>query len=236
MGFTGRGQFRLVDAIVCGAVLVGLLLLIPPALAWMRERARCGQCQENLRRIGMGLEAHHLAYGQYPAAAIQPNNAAAWVLKKTGESMVASHANWAILLLPYMDEEQLATDFHRQKPISDSSNAKVRTAELPWMTCSADAYHRPDNPYRCVLNTDEEILYARGNYGINAGCGFVYMPEPGGPNKPVVDGLQSLAEGSRTIQWGNGIAGINKSFSKKDMVNGLATTVAIDELPRDSLQ
>ena len=98
------------------------------------------------------------------------------------------------------------------------------------MMCSADAYHRPDNPYRCVLNTDEEILFARGNYGINAGCGFVYMPEPGGPNKPVVDGLQSLAEGSRTIQWGNGIAGINKSFSKKDIVNGLATTVAVDEL------
>ena len=42
--------------------------------------------------------------------------------------------------------------------------------------------------------------------------------------------MSSLSEGSRTIQWGNGIAGINKSFSKKDMVNGLATTVAVDEL------
>ena len=138
MGSACRGQFRLIDALVCGAVLVGLLILIPPALAWMRERARCQQCQENLRRIGTGLEAHHLAYGQYPPAAIQPNNGTAWVLKKTNESMVVTHANWAILLLPYMDEEQLSVAFHRQKPISDATNTTVRTAELPWMTCASD--------------------------------------------------------------------------------------------------
>ena len=51
--------------------------------------------------------------------------------------------------------------------------------------------------------------------------------EPGDANKPVLDGVTYRSDGPRQIWWGNGIAGINKSFSKKDMVNGLATTVAI---------
>ncbi len=144
--------------------------------------------------------------------------------------MVVSHTNWAISILPFMGEEELANVFDPQRPISDPANATVRMAELPWMTCSSDTYHRADNPYRCVLSSEEEITYARGNYGINAGSNFVYRPEPGTPDRPVVDALHSVTEGARTIKWGNGIAGINKSFSKKDIVNGLATTVAIDEL------
>ena len=36
--------------------------------------------------------------------------------------------------------------------------------------------------------------------------------------------------GREYIWWGNGIAGINKAFSKKDIVNSLSTTVAIDEI------
>ena len=202
----------------------------PPALMLMRERARHDQCQDNLRRIGKALEAFHQSHGQYPPAAIQPDARAMWVLKNGQDKMVVTHANWAIELLPYMGEGRLAATFDPQKPISDSVNAKVRTAELPWMTCPEDTYHHPDNPYRCILNSGQEICYARGNYGINLGTNSMGA-EPGDANKPVLDGVTYRSDGPKQIWWGNGIAGINKSFSKKDMVNGLATAVAIDELP-----
>lgn len=224
-----RGQFALFDLVVLGGIVATIAMLVPSALLSRREEVRRDQCQDNLRRIGRALEQHHQAQGQYPPAAIQPDSGVVWVLKNEQEQMVVTHANWAILLLPYIGEEQLAASFRRQRPISDPTNAKVRTAELPWMKCAADPYHRPDNPYRCILNSGQEIVYARGNYAINAGTNSM-TPEPGDINRPVMDGASSLSEGTRQIWWGNGVAGINKSFSKKDMINGLSTMVAVDEV------
>ena len=150
MGLSRSGQITISDVLVLVAIFAALLMLAPPALVVMREQARHDQCQDNLRRIGTGLEAHHQSQGQYPPAAIQPDARAMWVLKNGQDKMVVAHANWAIELLPYMGEERLAGMFYPQKPISDSANAKVRMAELPWMTCPEDTYHRPDNPYRCI--------------------------------------------------------------------------------------
>ena len=229
MGVSRRGHFTLLDVLMLIVVVGGMLMLIPTALVAKREEARRNICHENLKRISTALEQHHHVQGAYPPAAIQPNSRATWMLKNEQEQMVISHANWAISLLPYLGEEQLATTFHRQKPISDPSNAKVRIAELPWMKCPDDKCHRPDNPFRCVLNSGKELIFARGNYAINAGSSSA-AAEPGDPNKPVLDGVSLLSEGERQVWWGNGIAGINKSFSKKDMVNGLATTVAVDEI------
>ena len=191
-----RGQVSAVDLLLAIAVIAIPLMLLPAALLARREDARLRQCQDNLRRIGMALERHHEAKGNYPPAAIQPDAGAGWRLKDENEWMVASHANWAILLLPYIDEARLAAEFHAQKPISDPSNLKLRTTELPWMTCSEDNFHRPDNPYRCMFNDGKEILYARGNYAINLGSSSV-IAEPGDPKRPVPDGVNSSRDGSR---------------------------------------
>ncbi len=229
MGSSGRGQFSAIDFVVLGAILAGLFAVLPSVLVSQRSQARYNRCQDNLRRIGNALGVYHETHAQYPPATVQPDAQSLWTLKNGKDRMVVTHANWAVLLLPFMGEERLAVVFDPEKPISDSANREVRTAELPWMTCPEDTYHRRDNPYRCILDSGEEIHFARGNYGINGGTNSI-ASEPGTPNKPVLDGVTHRSEGRKKISWGNGIAGFNKSFSRKDMVNGLATTVAVDEL------
>ena len=92
-----------------------------------------------------------------------------------------------------------------------------------------DTYNNEDNPFRFVLPDDRKMPFARGNYGIDMGSSY-FGGEPGSPGKPVFEGMTWRQDGPKGEWWGNGIAGFNKSFSQKDIVNGLSTTVAVDEL------
>lgn len=222
-------QFRLIELVMVSVIFASAFALAAPALVASRETARLQQCQENLRQIGAALEKFHQARGAYPPAAIQPDVNAQWVLKGGREKMVVTHANWAILLLPYLGENELAKTFNLRKPISDPDNASARTAELVVMKCPADTYNRPDNAYRCMLNGGTEVVFARGNYAINMGSG-ANTPEPGSLGSPVFEGMIVRQDGQKRTWWGNGIAGVNQSFSKKDIVNGAAATVALDEV------
>ncbi len=225
--------------VITVVVVIGVLaMMVVVGLSAGREKMRRSSCQNNLRRMGIALQAYHQAHGLLPPAAIRADAQTAIVLKNrtsSGENyqLRKTYANWIILLLPHLDENQLAASFDWSVRVTDPTNAAGREALLPWMKCPADRYNGEENPYRAVPTEGPESSFSRGNYGINGGVSDL-VPAPGTPWRPAPNGMvqkyTGTAENLVERIWGNGVAGFNKSFSVQEFSNGLSNLVGIDEL------
>ncbi|MGO8746695.1 MAG: SUMF1/EgtB/PvdO family nonheme iron enzyme [Thermoguttaceae bacterium] len=233
-----RNGWTFVELLVVTAVTAAAMMVLAMGLLDARESARRRQCAGNLRQLGIALQTYHQANGMLPPAAIR-GPAKTAVELKTRTSTAASYfiqnstANWAVLLLPHLGQEQLAAAFNVTEPVTSEVNAPARTTELPFMTCPSDTFHRPDNLYRALPLEGPECSFARGNYAINGGVSDV-RPYPGFPWEPLPNGfLRSFSgSGQRMIErvWGSGVAGFNKCFSVGEFQNGLSNLAAIDEV------
>src|SRR5215212_10372863 len=86
-----RPAFTLVELLVVIAIIGVLVALLLPAVQAAREAARRMQCQSNLKQIGVGLHTYSDIYKSLP----------------TGQQAPVSHANWRVLLFPYLERESL---------------------------------------------------------------------------------------------------------------------------------
>jgi formylglycine-generating enzyme required for sulfatase activity len=223
-----------VDVLVGCSVVSMFIFIVACSLPTVREMARRNNCANNLRRLSMAMNSYIDANGILPPGAV-------WAFDKTALSTLFSHErptpveltreNWVQLLLPHLGEMELARRFEPASSIVDDANATARSAELAIMKCPSDPYNRSDNPYRIYRPGREAMEFSRGNYAINGGsehipASFGTLANPGPTLTRTV-----YSENRREFQWwGNGIVGINKCFRLKDIRNGAATTVGIEEI------
>lgn len=215
-----------VTALAC-AILV-------PWILHARAAARVTSCRDHLRTLALALRGYHDAQGQLPPAAVWNTKATtSLALHRARRIDLVTHENWCQLLLAYANEEALARKFELAHPIGDPVNRVARTTRLGLMTCADDSFNREDNPYRFLAEGMAEpgIEIARGNYAINGGTHDLQFEAP---NTAYPKGdfthLVMQAEPRLFQLWGNGIAGINRSFSLDEFVNGQSTLVAIEEV------
>jgi prepilin-type processing-associated H-X9-DG protein len=229
-----RAGLSAVELIVAVA-LVGLASAL--AIPWvMRARAasRISSCRDHLRTLTLALQSYHAAHEQYPPAAFWSTaHSASIALHQARRIDVVTHENWAQLLLPFAGEDALAKRFDRSRSIGDLANGTARTYPLALMTCPDDVFNRHDNHYKFDAegSLEEAVEFARGNYALNGGT---QGREFGAPETahPRGDQPHRLVQTEpRLFQvWGNGIAGINRSFSRDDFTNGQSTLVAVEEI------
>jgi prepilin-type processing-associated H-X9-DG protein len=184
--------------------------------------------------LGLALDTYHDNFNCYPAAAVwRPGPLGSLALHTTRRIDIVTYDNWALSLLPYLNQQSLATRWRQDLPIAAIENTSVRETSVPQFTCPADSYHRADNPYRLDLETTpaEFVQFARGNYGYNAG------PESGsdGPGSPASPGdypplIEVDQERGLFRDFGSGLGGINYCMSRDDFINGAGTMVALEEL------
>lgn len=118
----GLTILELLVAISIIGLVAGLLL---PAIGAARESARRMQCVNHLRQIGIALHNHHDAIGHLPTGwQFDPGKTSAY--------------GWAVPLLPYFEQDSLAAQIDRQKPIQHPANALARRTELQAMLCPSD--------------------------------------------------------------------------------------------------
>ena len=220
-----------------GMVLIaGILIcsLLMPVAASVRERAREMMCANRLRSLGTALHAYHTSFGSFPPAATwgaEDLDLPELLSHKDPTPVHVTRSNWVQNLLPYLDQVELHAQFDMSVPVMERGSARARTTELSLMKCPSDSYNRPDNQYEIKRSDETSVHFARGNYAINGGsehfrAGFGTLANPGPSQQRYF-----YDEEARTFEWfGNGIAGINKSFNLDDMVNGQSTTVALEEI------
>ncbi len=234
--------FTLVELLVVISIVGLLLAILLPAVQMAREAARRSRCANNLKQLGLGLQNYHAAHRVLPPAMIwtgqgEPYGANLLPIGtfdrvamgiSPGSEPDRLHANWVMLLLPYLEQSTVRGSFNLLIPVDDAANRAARTTELSVMKCTSDGYN--DVPYeRAMLAGTPGHSYARGNYAMNMGpnppC-FTFQPScPGGFHADTNDLLNT-----NTKVWGSGIGGFNVSFGFNEFPRGLSNMIAIDEI------
>ena len=108
-----RRGFTLVELLVVIAIVGLLAALLMPAIQTSRESARRATCGNNLRQLGIGLQAYHNALGVFPAGVLD---------RKTSSKPKARQLAWSMLLLPYIEETSVYRLFDRSKAYNSAAN------------------------------------------------------------------------------------------------------------------
>lgn len=241
-----RHGFTLIELLVAITIIGILLALLLVAVARTRESARRSQCKNNLRQVGIALVAYEASHNTFPPAVIweppgeplgegiYPIGIIDRVARYGTVDQDTIYQNWAIMLLPYLEESPLHDLFDANVPISDPANREGRETQLSVFSCPSDVWNSQDNMYqRGLLGNLRTNRYARGNYAINVGPDDACIQGMGTPETPCIDGFivagTDLLHDNRAV-WGGGVAGVNWSFGMKHITDGASFTVCVDEI------
>jgi prepilin-type N-terminal cleavage/methylation domain-containing protein len=217
MRFRAPAAFTLVELLVVIAIIGLLTSLLLPSVQSARESARKTSCQNNLRQLGLAVLHHEQALGSFPASATGPDGA-----DPESSNGTTKMANWAITVLPFLDEQALSDRFDTDEPISAVVNAGPRSTRLAVMLCPTDTFNQ--QPFNG--SSGNEVCsfgdnWARGNYGANASIGFACT-------------WCHPYTGSTPAGWANdlfrGMMGFNTSLPAARVQDGLSNTLLLAEL------
>jgi prepilin-type N-terminal cleavage/methylation domain-containing protein/prepilin-type processing-associated H-X9-DG protein len=142
-----RRAFTLVELLVVIAIIAVLIGLLLPAVQKVREAANRASCQNNLHQIGLALHSYHDGQGSFPAGyRCQPVNL-------SNPDQTAPGWGWAVLLLPYIEQGNMAQQINFILPVEDPGNLAARTMILKLYVCPSDRstgvftiYDKNNNP------------------------------------------------------------------------------------------
>jgi prepilin-type N-terminal cleavage/methylation domain-containing protein len=225
--------FTLVELLVVIAIIGVLVALLLPAVQAARESARRSQCTNNIRQLGLAAQNFADANGKLPVAcqiAGNPTNG-------TSNMMSAYRTpgfgpNWAVLMLPYFEQQSLydqnSAGINNYLPSNgtDLSWRRVAPNNLKAMRCPSDNYGgNAANTF--ALNTGPfNAFWARGNYGANAGPGWLHYTEEGKSwdgNSGGAGTQLSIAGGVFAVNYGLRLAEIGSQ-------DGTSNTIMFNEL------
>jgi prepilin-type N-terminal cleavage/methylation domain-containing protein len=110
--------FTIVELLVVIGIIGVLVALLMPAIQSAREAARRSQCSNNVRQLGIASHNFHDVRRTLPPA-----------------RYLDDYPSWCVLLLPYLEEENLYKAWDLNRPYYQQPNPAVRETLLPVFTC-----------------------------------------------------------------------------------------------------
>lgn len=137
--------FTLIELLVCIGIVSLLAALLLPAVQAAREAARCVNCRNNLRQIGIALQNYADAFSQYPANTNTP---------------------WTIAAAPQYGQRPIYDAFdHRFHPLTSEANAELGTRPIALFLCPSEPVSRiaPENWVASNYAANIELVHAGGS-------------------------------------------------------------------------
>lgn len=208
---TDRRGFTLVELLVVIAIIALLVALLVPAVQSGREAARRIQCQNNMKQLGLALQAYHSSMGAFPPAIT--------TTAQGGENPIdytdGLRAGWTIMVLPYIEQQSLYDSFDLTQRIDVAANSVPRSTRLSSMLC-------PSEPNASTACSRQGGGWARGNYGANVGMLS--------PRTTTVNGAESRGDPNLWIPSMRGVMGANEALTIAQIRDGTSNTMLLLEL------
>ena len=120
--------FTLIELLVVIAIIAILIALLLPAVQQAREAARRTQCKNNLHQLGLALHNYHDVHNTFPPGNVTMGDCCS----------TPSLVNWAISILPYIDQANLQTRYDFNKSNEDPANQAALQQVIPAYNCPSD--------------------------------------------------------------------------------------------------
>ncbi len=144
-----RNAFTLVELLVVIAIIGVLVGLLLPAVQNAREAARRIQCSNNLKQLGLAMHNYASAHRIFPSGYVsfdtRTGRAPTWAGIDPSTWDAAPGWGWSALLLPFIEQGNLAGAIDYESPIWAEENAAAIANPLPTFLCPSSS--GPTDPF-----------------------------------------------------------------------------------------
>ncbi|MFO0876051.1 MAG: DUF1559 domain-containing protein [Gemmataceae bacterium] len=210
--WTPRRGFTLIELLVVIAIIAVLIGLLLPAVQKVREAAARMQCQNNLKQIGLGLNNFEGTFGYFPPGALRsPTSGTVGVFyTRLGVTANAVNHSWAIFVLPYIEQDNLAKLYDRNQNWAAAANQVVRETQVKTFLCPS------------VSGNNRMNQKTVGGVAIQAAAGDY------APNNAYSSALEGAGFADVCVARG-GILEANKTWSIPEIRDGTSNTMMLSE-------
>jgi prepilin-type N-terminal cleavage/methylation domain-containing protein len=209
-----RAAFTLVELLVVIAIIGILVALLLPAIQAAREAARRTECSNHLKQISLAMHNYHDVYNVLPPGSVHT---------AANTNPASSLTNWAIAILPYLEQSTLYQEYDQNRHNSHGVNLPVLETRLDVMVCPSDVKTSKLVQPTQLINRP----IARGSYKGVAGRRFRgangYFDYP--QFAPSLTDAERLSIGPLHMTGINGLG--CESFS--DILDGTSSTLLVGE-------
>jgi prepilin-type N-terminal cleavage/methylation domain-containing protein len=127
---TGARAFTLVELLVVIAIIGVLVALLLPAIQAAREAARRANCQSNLHNMAIAVLSYESAKEALPPSSQMDVGANGIELNMFSGPQLS----WMVQVLPYMEQQQIFSQFNLKKPFATFIGENVSVVPTPERT------------------------------------------------------------------------------------------------------
>jgi prepilin-type N-terminal cleavage/methylation domain-containing protein/prepilin-type processing-associated H-X9-DG protein len=180
----GRSAFTLVELLVVIAIIAVLIGLLLPAVQKVREAANRTKCANSMKQLGIALHNYHSVNDRFPPGGV----GYAWTVNANipnaagPRDAICQNLNGLVLLLPYIEQNSLYSQFNLTASFSDftyvnsvtmatpsaaaSGNGALSATYVPAFACPSDFGDRliPPDYIATYYNPDSTHAAGKTNY------------------------------------------------------------------------